>query len=108
MIPKEDRHLFKPVNQTKRHAPITTVIKINGDHFIPITIKKVQPVVKNGVTYVPVKKAPTSLEISKPVTPKKEGPIDTFTKGNYTYIPLNVIPKAYKPIFKNKPVKPTK
>ena len=28
--------------------------------------------------------------------------------GNHTYIPIGVVPKVYKPIFINKPVKPTK
>jgi len=45
------------------------------------------------------KKAPLSLEITKPVVPTKEGPINTYKIGNQTYIPLNVVPKVYKPIF---------
>lgn len=48
-----------------------------------------------------------SLEITKPVIPTKEGPINTYKIGNQTYIPLNVVPKVYKPIFQNKPVKVT-
>lgn len=42
-IPKLHRAVFIPKNETKRTAPITTVIKVNGDNFIPITIKKVVP-----------------------------------------------------------------
>jgi hypothetical protein len=62
------------------------------------------PIVKNGITYIPVKRAPLSYEISKSISPKKEGLINTFKIGKYDYIPLDVIPKAYKPIFRNKPV----
>ena len=84
------------------------MIKINGENFIPITIKKVAPIVKNGITYIAVKRAPLSLEITKSISPKNEGQINTFKVGKYDYIPLNVIPKAYKPIFKNTPVKANK
>jgi hypothetical protein len=42
-IPKLHRAVFIPKNETKRTAPITTVIKVNGENFIPITIKKVVP-----------------------------------------------------------------
>jgi hypothetical protein len=31
---------------------------------------------------------------SKPVNPVIEGPIETFTKGNTTYIPISAVPKA--------------
>lgn len=45
------------------------------------------------------------MDIEKPLTPKKQGNITTFKIGNLNYIPLDVVPKAYKPIFVNKPVK---
>ena len=108
MIPKAHRAVFRTNKKTKRTAPITTVIKINGEHFIPITITKVVPIVENGITYIPVKRAPLSLEITKSISPKKEGLINTFKIGKYEYVPLDVIPKAYKPIFRNKPVKVNK
>ena len=67
------------------------------------------PIVENGITYIPVKRAPLSLEITKSISPnEKEGLINTFKIGKYDYIPLDVIPKAYKPIFRNKPVKVNK
>ena len=49
------------------------MIKINGEHFIPITIKNVVPIVKDGITYIAVKRAPLSLEITKSISPKKDG-----------------------------------
>jgi len=30
-----------------------------------------------------------------PILPLKEGPINTFTRGNTTYIPVSVIPKTF-------------
>jgi len=48
------------------------------------------------------------LEIkTAPIIPKTTGPIDTFTVGNKTFIPISTIPKTYLPLFKNKTVAPT-
>lgn len=55
-------------------------------------------------------KKATEKQISSntPIKPNKEGPIDTFKVGNVTYIPLNVVPKKFTPLFKKKiPVTPT-
>jgi len=38
----------------------------------------------------------------------KEGPIDTFVKGNVTYIPISVIPKKFRSVFKAKVVTKSK
>ena len=59
----------------------------------------------NGVTYIPVSPAPKSIKISSVITPKNKGQIDTFKKGNITYIPLDVIPKKHRAVFKPKPSK---
>ena len=108
VIPKVYRAIFKnkvrPANITRK---ITTVISINGNHFVPITNKTVKPIVLEGVTYLPVHKAPYYLNVKKPISPKVEGHINTFAFGNITYIPIHVIPKTYLPIFKNIPVKAT-
>jgi hypothetical protein len=44
------------------------------------------------------------VEVLRPITPTKDGLINTFTLNNRTYIPTNIIPKAYTPIFNNKKV----
>jgi hypothetical protein len=108
VIPKVHRAIFrnkvKPANVTRK---ITTVISINGNHFVPITNKTVKPIHLDGVTYLPVHKAPYYLDVKKPISPKVDGHINTFTFENVTYIPVHAIPKTYLPIFKNKPVKAT-
>lgn len=70
------------------------VIKVNNEHFIPIQNKTLKPVVVEGVTYVPVKKAPENVITSTPILPNKEGSINTFKINNVTFIPLNIIPKV--------------
>jgi len=63
----------------------------------------VKPIVVEGVTYIPVHTAPESVNKSSAIVPKKTGHIDTFKVGKITYIPLNVIPKVHRQVFK--PVK---
>ena len=110
-VPKVYRQVFtinvKPLKPTPP-KPITRVIKVNGDFYVPITKKAVKPIVVDGVKYVPVKSAPESVVIKKPIAIKSKGKVNTFKIGEYTYVPLKVIPKTYKPIFLNKPVKVTK
>jgi hypothetical protein len=69
VIPKVHRAIFrnkvKPANVTRK---ITTVISINGNHFIPITNKTVKPIHLDGVTYLPVHKAPYYLDVKKPIS----------------------------------------
>jgi hypothetical protein len=88
--------------------PITRVIKVNNAFYVPITKKSVKPIVVEGVTYVPVNTVSENVVIRKPIASKSKGSVNTFKLGNQTYIPLSVIPKVYKPIFLNKPVKVTK
>lgn len=98
-----------PVFKPKKFTPTKVVIKINGENFVPVKASNNKPVVIEGKTYIPVKKA-TEKQISSstPINPKKEGPIDTFKVGNVTYIPLNVVPKKFTPLFKkNIPVSTT-
>jgi hypothetical protein len=47
------------------------------------------------------------LNVKNPVAANQSGYVNTFNVGKLTYIPVNVIPKTYLPIFKNKPVKAT-
>ena len=102
-IPRVFRPLFKPVLKA---AP-KPIIKINDEHYIPVTGKAAKPIVVEGKTYIPVIRAPESANVSKAISPTKEGPINTFKIGNKTYIPLNVIPKvnraAFKPVKKSTP-----
>jgi uncharacterized lipoprotein NlpE involved in copper resistance len=58
------------------------VISINGQQYVPITKHKVEPVVIEGRSYIPVKPAPESLTPSKVIAPTKEGHITTFKMGN--------------------------
>ena len=104
VIPKDDRKIFNPFTAPK------VIININGNHYVPITDKTVKPVVVDGKTYIPVKVAPESANKTNAIVPKKTGPIDTFKIGNTTFIPMNVIPKVFRPLFKTKiPTKaPTK
>jgi hypothetical protein len=110
VIPKVLRPTFthkeKPKNVTYPH--ISTVINVNGKNFIPINNKTVKPIHIENVKFVPVYNAPAGLVISKPIIATKKSkdtPIKTIVLGNITYIPTHSIPKAYHPVFLNKPVK---
>lgn len=87
--------------------PITRVIKVNNAFYVPITDKSVKPIVVEGVTYLPVDTASENAVIREHVASKSKGTVNTFKLGKYTYIPTSVIPKVYKPMFLNKPVKVT-
>ena len=56
IIPKVSSAVFKPVKKPTVVAP-NPVIKINDSHYVPITNKTVKPIVIDGKTYIPVKKA---------------------------------------------------
>ena len=71
------------------------VIKINGGHYIPITHKNVKPIVVEGISYIPVLKAPESVNKSAAIASNKNGTINIFKIGNITYIPLNAVPKVF-------------
>ena len=106
VIPK----VFRPMFKNKVPAPVvpksTPVIAINGEHYIPITNETVKHITFDGVTYIPVHKAPETLQINKTIAPKSKGPINTFKIGEKTYIPISVIPKVFRPAFKNKQAPP--
>ena len=72
------------------------MIRINGQHYVPIHNETVKPIVLEGITYIPVHAASESDNKSSAINPKKTGHIDTFKVGKITYIPLNVIPKVHR------------
>lgn len=83
VVPKVFKEVFAykvklPVTKSSRPTP---VIKINDQHFVPVTDKSVKPIVVNNKTFVPVKVAPEHLNVSKAILPKKEGEIQTFNVG---------------------------
>lgn len=75
------------------------MIKINDQHFVPVNDKSIKPKVVDGVKYIPVYQAPDHVNKTSAISPNKPGTINTFKDGNVTYIPLNVVPKVFKPIF---------
>jgi hypothetical protein len=42
--------------------------------------------------------------VKNPLKPKPDEKVSTFTIGKQNYIPIDIIPNVYKPIFANKPV----
>ena len=103
IIPKVHSAVFKnKIAPVKKPNVITPIIKINDQHFVPITNATVNKVVVGGVTYIPVNVPKKSVDTTHAIVPKVEGPINTFKIGNKTYIPLSVIPKVFSPIFRNK------
>jgi hypothetical protein len=101
VIPKVHRAVFKPVKiVAAKKSSVNTVIRINGEDFIPIKNKTVKPIVVEGATYIPVQTAPESANKSSAIVPNKTGHIDTFKVGKITYIPLNIIPKVHRQAFK--------
>lgn len=100
VIPKVYKPIFSfKVKPVKGAAP-TKVISINGEHYIPIVNQTIKPIIVEGKQYIPVHKAPETLDVQHPIQPKVQGKINTFTIGNKTYIPLQAIPKTYRSIFK--------
>lgn len=90
-----------PVFKPKKFTPTKVVIKINGENYVPVKTSDYKPVVIEGKTYIPVKTADEKqIKSNTPINPNKNGPIDTFKVGNTTYIPLNVVPKKFTPLFK--------
>jgi len=45
------------------------VIRVNDEHFVPIVTNVVKPVTINQVKYIPVKSAPETLEVNRPILP---------------------------------------
>ena len=102
VVPKVYKPLFKfKVLPYKKPVVPTTTIRINGEHYIPITNQTVKPVVIKGIKYIPVHSAPDTLEIHHPIIPKTNNKTYTFNIGGKTYIPLSVIPKVFESVFKN-------
>ena len=103
MIPKAYKPIFanKPVkvnNQTLHNS----IIKINGGHYVPYLGEASKPVVIGGIKYIPVREATECQDVSSAISTTFDGKINTFKIGNKTYIPLAVIPKAYKAVFTHK------
>ena len=102
VVPKVYKPLFKfKVLPYKKPVVPTTTIRINGEHYIPITNQTVKPVVIKGIKYIPVHSAPDTLEIHHPIIPKTNKKTYTLNIGGKTYIPLSVIPKVFESVFKN-------
>ena len=70
VIPKVHIAVFKPVKKVVEKKTIKSIIKINGEHYIPIKIKNVKNIVVNGVTYIPVHTAPTNANKKSAIVPK--------------------------------------
>ena len=102
VVPKTYAPIFVnkpvPVNNQTLH---NTVIKVNGGNYVPITNKTFSPVVINKVSYIPVKPATEAHNVSKAIQTSFDGKVNVFNFGNKTYIPVDVIPKVYKPVFTN-------
>lgn len=82
-----------PPKSTPNNA--THVISVNNKQYVPITNKTVKPIVIVNTTFVPVYTAPKNkVDTLIPITPKKEGPVETFSVGKVTYIPKDIIPKT--------------
>lgn len=55
--------------------------------------------------YIPVRNTPSCKEVKSSIKAKNAGAkVNIIKIGKQSYIPLKVIPKAYKAIFVNKPV----
>lgn len=94
MIPKVHHAAFRP---HKLHKP-KVVITINGNHFIP-SPHKVKTIDIEGRKYIPVYAAPEHVNKTNSILPTKEGTIHTLKIENKTYIPVDVIPKVFRPLF---------
>ena len=108
VIPKAYKAVF-----THKITPLVKpvpriVLKVNDSHYVPLLNSKVKPITKNNVTYIPVREIIDKKSIKNPIASKQKGDVIVFKIGNYSYIPLNVVPKVYAPIFKNRPVAATK
>ena len=85
------------------------VISINGKTYKPITNSTSKHVVVNGKVYIPVHRFVNSVDDKRVITPNhEEGDVNTFKIGSKTYIPLDVVPKAYKAVFAYKVSLPAK
>lgn len=50
VVPKAFKKVFRPINKTNK-----IVLLIDGNHYIPIKDKNVQPITIRGKKYIPVK-----------------------------------------------------
>ena len=101
VIPKAFRKVFtSPKRKVSLKNPI---ISVGGAHFIPLKNKSVKPIKIEDVTYIPVEHVDVeNLNKSRIIVPKVHGKVEAIKVGNVYYIPLSVIPKAYRPAFRNK------
>ena len=51
---------------------------MNNVHYTPITKGNVKPIKIDGKFYVPVNKAPESLDVKNPLKPTKSGKVKTL------------------------------
>ncbi len=98
VIPRTFRPIFRKKDVEKKKPK--SIIKVNGQHYIPIEKDSIKPIVVNGNTYIPVHSTPKYIDKKSVIVPKSKGKIDTFEIGKITYIPLNEIPKAQRAVFK--------
>lgn len=99
-IPKVFAPIFtnKQVKVTKETIA-STVIRVNGKSYAPVTDKAHKAIVVNGHTFIPVKSVqPGSIAKNSTLT-TNGAKINTFKIGNNTYIPLVVVPKVYRAVF---------
>ena len=94
--------LNKPVKVTPESVK-NNVLSLNGKTFAPITEEKSNQIILKGKVYVPVKTVPAGEVGTKNViTTNQVKKVNTFEVGSKTYIPLERIPKCYRPIFNDK------
>jgi len=103
VIPKSFRKVFtSPKRKVSLKNP---VISINGANFVPLKDKSIKPIKIEDTTYIPVEKAdPEQVSKSGIIVPKVQGKVETIKIANVTYIPLSLIPRVYRPVFRNKVV----
>ncbi|MFM7858731.1 MAG: hypothetical protein ACKO96_44120 [Flammeovirgaceae bacterium] len=78
------------------------VISVNGNYYIPLKDKTVKPIKIEDATYIPVENVNVEkVNKSSIVTPKVVGKVDAIKIGKVDYLPLAVIPKTYRPVFRN-------
>lgn len=73
VVPKVFKPVFcyrVPLPAPKGYTP-PKVIAINGNNFVPVTDKTIKPIVVESKIFVPVKKAPENVNVSKVIEPKK-------------------------------------
>lgn len=60
VIPRTFRPVFKK-NEVEKKKP-KSIIKVNGQHYIPIDNNSTKAILFNGKTYIPVQSAPKYVD----------------------------------------------